>query len=282
MDREMSKKEVSVNNPKWAESGISGIHCSLQVDTILVDHTYQRGQVAREKIMSIAKSFNWTAFGELVIAERPNGDKFVIDGQQRLAAAKLRGERFVPCMVFRSSDIKEEAQSFISSNINRTNVPSLYKFKAGVIAGNQPEIDINHWLDSMGLSVGEKASSRTIDFVANLLATWKTESRACKNAIVLQHNINRDEDCFNCLVHKGLWFLYTKGIPVHDYTKKLIEKGGKTGILRSIRQVQIEAGYKSANYSMCSRGLLNIINSGKRSGRIVVQLNTAEEHIIHG
>lgn len=74
----------------------------LPVDQLLIDDAYQRGENTAE-IRNISRDFNWAAFGSISVAEDPDGKLYVIDGQQRTAAARKRGIPDVPAMVHRLS-----------------------------------------------------------------------------------------------------------------------------------------------------------------------------------
>lgn len=107
-----------------------------------VDATYQRsienGQ-SRNLIAKIAREWNWDLCQVLVVSRRVSGGLFVVDGQHRLSAAKLRPDiSQLPCVVATYASAQEEAAIFAKLNRQRTPLKALDIFKAAV-AGNDPE-----------------------------------------------------------------------------------------------------------------------------------------------
>lgn len=253
--------------------GNGGLPCDLPVDSLLIDQTYQRDEVSIEKLSSISRKFDWVAFGRITVMQRADGGRYVIDGQQRLAAAKLHGEISVPCLLFYSEGHSAEAKTFITINTNRTNVRAIVKFKASVVANLQPETEINQWLESMQLSAGSPASNSVIEFAESLVLTWKWNSKACRDALVTQRQILGDKDSFSGFLHKGIWLLYDRKVNVYEHVAKLIERGGKIVILQSIRKIQAMYDYKGINYLVCAKGILAVINHGK--SRHVIKLDVS-------
>tara|TARA_R110000824_G_scaffold212042_1_gene398272 strand:- start:171 stop:1148 length:978 start_codon:yes stop_codon:yes gene_type:complete len=106
-----------------------------------IETDYQR-QIKPKHVEVISKSFDWAAFGTLIVHQRQytNDNKYyVLDGQQRMeAVAILYGRDFpVPCINIKfSSDIVSDhtteivAESFIFNKINvgRKNLTTLEKF----------------------------------------------------------------------------------------------------------------------------------------------------------
>ncbi|WP_370171813.1 DUF6551 family protein [Sphingobium abikonense] len=107
-----------------------------------VDASYQRsienGQ-SRSLIARIAKDWNWDLCQVLVVSRRGDQGLFVVDGQHRLQAAKLRGDiGQLPCVVATYASAQEEAAIFAQLNRQRTPLKALDIFKAA-LAGRDPE-----------------------------------------------------------------------------------------------------------------------------------------------
>jgi ParB-like nuclease domain len=117
----------------------------LPVDRLEVDEAYQRklDQPASQRhIRNIADNFVWNKF--MVVAVRPiPGDKWeIIDGQHRVAAAKLCGHALVPCQVLNVSTQAEAADIFVAANRDRLPVPIQAVFHAQVAAGNPEAVTV--------------------------------------------------------------------------------------------------------------------------------------------
>ena len=256
---------------EWAKPGDHGKRCSLHVNELKIDTSYQRVEVSERNTLSIARSFNWCAFGTIIVMRRINGENYIVDGQQRWLAAKRRGDiSLVPCMLFESEGSEHEAMAFYSLNVNRMNVSSIYKFRARVKSKQDPELSISLWLAENNFFVTEDGKNKNgIDFPTTLINLWKTDSEASKEAIIVQKTINADEP-LNSMEHKGLWYLKHNGIDIRKHIEKISRAGGKLAILRSIKSLQIETGV-NINLKACGIGILRVINHKRRKQKI--QLN---------
>src|SRR3546814_1597119 len=88
-------------------------------DQLLVDDSYQRsieGGESQRLIVKIAENWDWRLCLPLIVSRR-QGSLYVIDGQHRYEAAKLRGDiRDLPIVLFDFDDPKAEAELFVQAN----------------------------------------------------------------------------------------------------------------------------------------------------------------------
>lgn len=115
--------------------------CALS--QLMIDPAYQRSTeetASQRLIRAIAIDWNWTLFQPLTVARRANDNGlYVIDGQHRLAAAKLRTDiNQLPCVVVDSKDAVEEAAKFVLLNTQRRALTGLEVFNAS-LASRDPE-----------------------------------------------------------------------------------------------------------------------------------------------
>lgn len=107
-----------------------------------IDASYQRSleaSTSQTLIRKIAQFWNWDLCQPLVVARRGGGELFVIDGQHRLEAARLRGDiAQMPCVVVEYASAADEAASFVHLNQQRRPLGKLDLFKAAV-ASEDPE-----------------------------------------------------------------------------------------------------------------------------------------------
>lgn len=248
----------------WVKPGDQGRQCSLPVDELKIDHSYQRQEVSGSNTLAIARALNWNAFNTITVMERENGDKYVVDGQQRLLAVRRRGDiSQVPCMLFKSEGRDHEARAFIALNVRRRHVSAFAKFQAGVSAGCDPEKQIADWLSSQGLKVTEHSKARNgVDFPSELIRSWNLNTNACKRAITIQQDVN-GTDPMNSICHKGIFWLLHNGIKVEEHADKLKLLGGRSAILRSVKTLEIETGAKASERG-CGIGVLRLINHKRR------------------
>lgn len=128
----------------------------VETPFLKVDHTYQRlieAPASKKLIEKIAENWDWRLCGALTVSNRcPDDDLtwddsqhgfFVIDGQHRLAAARLRGDiDYLPCMVSEFGSFEAEALLFVSLNSVRRQISPLDRFHARVAAKEPLALEI--------------------------------------------------------------------------------------------------------------------------------------------
>lgn len=123
-----------------------------------VDRSYQRSAEAEDSqrmIRAIAQNWDWRLCAPLTVSRRSDPPAFfVIDGQHRLEAAKLRGDiQFLPCIISSFDSIAEEASCFVSVNTARKRVTPLDTFRAQLAAGDGRAVQVMAVIDAAGLSL---------------------------------------------------------------------------------------------------------------------------------
>jgi hypothetical protein len=253
----------------WAKPGDTGVLRKVNEADLLIDHSYQRSEVAAANTLYMARNFQWSAFGCIVVMQRDNGEYYIVDGQQRVLAMRHRGDmagRKVPCVVFKSDGPLHEAAAFIDLNTRRRPVRSVDKFNACVMAGVEPETSINNWLKGIGMTVAnshKNTNSRLIDFPTSLVQHWNKDIEATKSAIQAQFLINNGESLHSA-IHKGLWYLFHFNVDVFAHVPTIRSAGGKIAILQAIKGLRIELG-TGETACLCGRAILSIINRRKRN-----------------
>lgn len=101
-----------------------------------IDPAYQRsieGPESQALIRKIAQFWNWDLCQPLVISRRADGGLYVIDGQHRLEAARLRGDiDQLPGVVGDYANAADEAASFVHLNQQRRALKTIDLFKAAL------------------------------------------------------------------------------------------------------------------------------------------------------
>lgn len=140
----------------WAAPGQPGEFCMLPKQELHLDAAYQRGMV-ESHVRNIASGFDWRLFGVLIVVKRHDGRYWVIDGGHRLRAALRRASvEKVPCLVFPASAagedaLCEEAQLFVDGASVRVAIKSVERFRAGILAGNEVDVEVKRLLDMYSL-----------------------------------------------------------------------------------------------------------------------------------
>jgi hypothetical protein len=155
-------------------------YCALE--QLSIDESYQRSLEAASSITlvrRIATFWDWGLCQPLYVARRDDGKLYVVDGQHRLSAAKLRGDIWqLPCVVRAFASAEEEAAAFVALNQERRPLNKLQIFKASLAAGDFESAQIVLALEDVGLSVAgstnlETAPPGAVSNVAGLLNCYR-------------------------------------------------------------------------------------------------------------
>lgn len=162
----------------------------LKPSELSIESDYQRsieGLESQKLIRLIAQNWNWDLCQPLAVSQR-DGHLFVIDGQHRLAAAKLRGDiEQLPCVVGLYGSVKAEAVAFTNLNDRRRPLSALDKFKAAVVAGEPDAIAISAALAENGLSLARHTNWKfwkpgQVGNVGGLRQAWKKKGAEVSKA----------------------------------------------------------------------------------------------------
>ena len=158
----------------------------MQPAELQIDPQYQRsieGRQSQSLIAKIAQGWNWDLCQPLVIARRSEEGLFVIDGQHRLEAARLRGDiTQLPCVVVDYAGAAEEAASFVHLNQQRRPLTTLDLFKAALASGDEEAQAIMAALTEAGLGL---TNSNNIDrwkpgqvqIIGGIQRLWRREGQ---------------------------------------------------------------------------------------------------------
>ena len=124
----------------------------INVDDLNISDAYQR-TIVPARVNRIAKGLDHDAFGSLTVGERRDGTLWVVDGMQRLTAARKLGIAMVPCDVFQSDGQEHEARVFRLKNKERTNVSAGCLFNAQLTEGDAQTCDIVNVVTRAGLKI---------------------------------------------------------------------------------------------------------------------------------
>lgn len=155
-------------------------------DQLEIDPSYQRSIENGESqalIAEIAMNWHWGR-AQLLTVSRRGGRLFVVDGQHRLAAARLRGDiQQLPCLIEEFSDVAEEARLFNDLNDRRRPVSAIDKFRAALVAGDPECIAIGAALERAGLALAPHQNPVSwkpgqIANIGGIRGAWRTHGPA--------------------------------------------------------------------------------------------------------
>lgn len=166
-----------VEQYKWLMTGQPGKLAYLSKSLLEIDHTYQR-LAKNQRVIKLAKRWNWLACGVLTIAHR-GGRHYVVDGQHRLMAALKRADiEVLPCLVFESAEVRDEAIAFRDANKERRPITTFEQWHADLVAGDEPTMFANALIESAGRTPSQSAKAGTV---------------RCLSAVVLAARTNRED-----------------------------------------------------------------------------------------
>lgn len=164
-----------------------------------IDHAnYQRVNVVHSKVVTLAKNWSWIAAAAIVVANR-HGHFFIIDGQYRTLAAKLRPEiDTMPCMVWDIEDVRAEAEAFLAINTNRRFLEAANRFRGELAAGDENAMFVAKLLAGRSLDKAHPDSVQCITAIKRaaavhrpeLVRVWPIIEHLCKGraiGVVLVH-----------------------------------------------------------------------------------------------
>ena len=148
-------KISKVDRYKWSDPKTPGVMMFIPKEVLNVDRdTYQR-DVDQHKVTRIASKFSWPAFGVITCALRSDGSYWIVDGQHRWGGAMKRSDvKEVPCIVFESTGIVDEAQTFIDTNSLRRAVSAVGKFRAQLVTEDDNALFVEKLVAMSGRKVG--------------------------------------------------------------------------------------------------------------------------------
>lgn len=157
----------------------------LRPSDLRIDPSYQRSADCGDSkalIRRIAQGWNWDLCLPLVVARRQGMTGpayFVIDGQHRLEAARVRGDiDQLPCVVLSYASVSDEAANFVALNQQRKPLSKLEIFKAAIASGNEEACAIAEAMAGAGLWLAPHANPTSwkpgvVSNVAGIEAAWR-------------------------------------------------------------------------------------------------------------
>ena len=135
--------------------------------TLITDLRVQRPLDTR-RVEELAKTYNPDRVGTIIVSERPDGSRVVIDGQTRLAAKRKVGANGpVHAQVYTGLTIEQEASMFLDYN-NSKPVSALDKFLVRVTEGDPVANQISSILANHGWQVRKGGGHASIQAVGAL------------------------------------------------------------------------------------------------------------------
>lgn len=127
----------------------------LPINALRINDTYQREvrENGKSNVIQIAKNFNWSKFGIVLVAALKDGTFAIIDGQHRTIGAAARGIEEVPCLILYDVNVEEQANIFAAINGKVTSMSPLAIFHAELAAKDPKAIIISELCKEAGVVI---------------------------------------------------------------------------------------------------------------------------------
>lgn len=190
----------------------------------------------------IAEDFDPDKFDPPVIT-KPNGvgHYHVVEGQHRTKAAELalgKGQK-IPCRIVDAEDPARAAEIWLGINSGRKATKPIQHFMIAVVAGREPENEINELIKKLGYRISTTKNEYSISAVSALKQIYQRFGKALLHAtlVVLHKTWEGDSQAFGGDLLKG-YALFINEWRSMDH-KRLIEviKSGVRGVAATPHQL---------------------------------------------
>ncbi len=263
-----------VTRYNWTVRNSPGEFLMIPKSELEVDSAYQRNRINQRRVDALTRAWDWIACGCLVVALRDDNKWFVVDGQHRKLAADQRSDiQELPCLVFETTNRREEAQSFLAINQGRVGVGSLDRYRAQLLSGDKTAFAVESLLKSTGHRAGEKPSSRTVSCVQCLYSLAAEDCARFQRLWPLLAELHPDGPMTDAVI-RGLWavdrWLGERSVTEPPYREKLRVIGGK-GLHHEIRREMAVIGQGGSR--VCACAIAKYLNKQRMPAHLKIQLN---------
>ena len=264
MDMLKGGKTTKIDRYGWEVQDRPGQMEMIDKNNLEIDYTYQRdGNEA--KINTLARDWSWLACGVITVAQR-GGNLFVVDGQHRVLAARKRSDiGMLPCIVFRSQGVKEEASGFLVAQTMRKPVSATEKFRALVAIGDPVAVAVKEMVEASGRTVEKWAGPSTVNCAGAMLQLMREEPKHLRQVWPLVMAICVGKQTVDVII-RGLVYIERRmpeGTSITDsvWSKRLIKMGADE-ICSAARRAAVYHG--SNNAANWATGIVEAMNKGYR------------------
>ena len=258
----------------WSFSDKPGIMQPVAKELLHIDPDYQRLKINNVKVLSIARIWSWVKCGTLIVARRPDGTLFVVDGQHRKLAADKRSDiTELPCIIFYALSVEDEARDFLAVNTGRTGVGTVDKFRAMLRYGDQAAVTVDAFIKANGYTISENARSEdqnSVKCIMQILRCHKENPQVAERIFEMCAQI-ADGKKIDEKLYGGMFYLEKAIAPNHsladyDYVP-VLAKIGVPAILKSIGEAR--AFYVGdGGTRVWAIGIHRLVNKGRRTRKL--------------
>jgi hypothetical protein len=241
----------------------------ILVDELNISDAYQR-TIIPARVKRIANNLDQDAFGSLTVGQRSDGTFWVVDGMQRLTAARKLGVAMVPCDIFQSDGQGHEARVFRLKNKERTNVTACSLFRAQLVEGDLQTVAIKEIVEAAGLRLRFDNGAKGWPYVKAVVALESSYRRVGANGLrcvldVISKAWHGESEALRGDIIGGVaWFLKrNEGIDIERLVDRLSKKS-VSGVIRAAEatfKLERDRSSSSGNKAICTCFAIEFIYS---------------------
>ncbi|MDG4859317.1 hypothetical protein P8605_14305 [Streptomyces sp. T-3] len=246
----------------------------IAVGSLKIDGEAQR-TLNKRRAQTIADTMVKEALGSIVVSERANGDRYIVDGMHRHFACQVRGIEKIVAEVHHGLTQQEEAILFLIKNRESSKPSALDEFKVGLTAGVPLFVDTYSVLQSHGLALGA-SSTNSIGAVSGVLRITQQHGPETldRTLAVAEGAWGRDKSTWDGVLLSGLGeFLGRHGDVVDDdelLAQKIAKAGHAAGWIGKVHAQASGGGMHNSGTGSrimtCYRLVVEAWNKSRRKG----------------
>lgn len=119
-------------------------------------------------------NFDMRLVGSIIVSHR-DGAYYIMDGQHRVQAAKIKGVKTLPCIVHEKLTYQEEADLFVELNKQRHGLLVFDIFNGQREAGDMDAIEMQKAVESTGYAINRGSGTMKIQAIQVLMKIYKID-----------------------------------------------------------------------------------------------------------
>ncbi|MBP2705974.1 ParB-like nuclease domain-containing protein [Microbispora sp. RL4-1S] len=229
----------------------------VDIDSLKIDEDAQRG-LNLKRAKGIADGLIVDALGSIVVSERADGGRYVVDGMHRTEACRLRGLQTIKAEIHYGLTQQQEATLFLIKNRESAKVSTLDEYKVGLTAGDALCVNVDRVLNSHELKLGS-SSTNSVGAVSAVLRITKQYGPEVldRTLQVVQAAWGRNKESWDGVILGGVAMFLSRhgsGIDDEDLAKRLLKRG-------------MAARWRSEALTRASNGGYNNSGTGSRESQ---------------
>lgn len=252
----------------WAQPCNPGVFMMIKKEELNIDGTYQRDEVSKDKVLAIARDWDWKLFGVVSLIRRKDDTYWVFDGGHRTRAAFYRDDIMsLPCMVFEADNEKDEAKAFVGTNTMKSSVSAYHKHRAAVKTGEPIAVASEAIVVKFGYMVDQSTKRKYCFAAINTLQAQVKEDRILADRVFSAcARIAQDGEQISGEVLDAVFLCQKKlqgraDITAGAYLERM-RRETLPGIDAAIRREKHIVGRGGS--VVAAKALLDVLNKGKR------------------